>query len=228
MKVNLLHSRKGTMEGRNQGIAMGFVDNKLNTICPITPCKDFLNEVVYSEYTGIQIDTIYGFKHPVSGVFKGKRKINLAAANCKSDKDLPYTQIDSTQVKNTVKFINKIETRLFIPKTTVKQVGEFTIFRFSNYWISQVYLISLYGLLIRIGVNYDGTNVLDYYKSTKVPSIDYNLCQNSYENFKEILQNKYLDVDSMLKEYSEMGNKYHIHNNLGICNIKQNEEEYVE
>jgi hypothetical protein len=32
----------------------------------------------------------------------------------------------------------------------------------------------------------------------------------------------------MLKEYSEMNNKYHIHNNLGICNIKQNEEEYVE
>lgn len=228
MKVNLLHSRVGTSEGRNNGIAIGFVDNKLNTICPITPCKDFLNEVVYSEYTGIQIDTIYGFKHPVSGVFKGKRRINLAAANCTSYKNEPYTQINKEQIKNTVKFINNIETRLKISKTITFQAGEFTIFRFSNYWISQVYLISLYGLLIRIGVNYDGTDVLDYYKSKKVPSEDYNLCQNSYNNFKEILQNKYLNVDSMLKEYSEMDNKYHIHNYLGICNIKQNKEEYVE
>jgi hypothetical protein len=228
MKVNLLHSRKGTFEGRNQGIAIGFVDNKLNTICPITPCKDFLNEVVYSEYTGIQIGSIYGFKHPVSGVFKGKRKINLAAAICKQNKDEPYTQIDKVQIKNTVKFINNIETRLNIPKTTVRQIDEFTIFRFSNYWISQVYLISLYGLLIRLGVNYDGTNVLDYYVSKKVPSEDFSLAQESYFNFKEILENKYLDVDSMLKEHSQTGDTHYIHNKLGICSIKKQEEEYVE
>jgi hypothetical protein len=228
MKVNLLHSRKNTFEGRNQGIAIGFVDNKLNTICPITPCKDFLNEVVYSEYTGIQIGQIYGFKHHIAGVFKGKRKINLAAAICKVNKDEPYFKIDKTQIKNTVKFINNIETRLNIPKTKVRQVDEFTIFRFSNYWISQVYLISLYGLLIRLGVNYDGTNVLDYYISKKVPSEDFSLAQESYFNFKEILENKYLDVDSMLKEHSERADNYYIHNELGICRIKQNKEEYAE
>lgn len=144
------------------------------------------------------------------------------------NKDEPYTEIDKNSIKNTLKFINNIETRLKIPKTTVFQAEEFTIFRFSNYWISQVYLISLYGLLIRVGVNYDGTNILDYYKSTKVPSEDYNLCQNSYNNFKEILQNKYLDVDSMLKEHSELDDKYYIHNGLGICSVKLNKEEYAE
>ena len=59
------------------------------------------------------------------------------------------------------------------------------------------------------------TEVLDYIKSTKVPSIDVSICQGAFPQIEKIWNEGTLNKNTLKPEL----NSYTVHNNLGIVNI---------
>jgi len=51
MQIDVLHKRNNLAEGRNFGMGFGFLkklsNTKYKTIMPISPCKDYINDVLY-------------------------------------------------------------------------------------------------------------------------------------------------------------------------------------
>ena len=84
LKIIDKQNRGKLNEGRNYQMGFAFckkVSNKvLETIQPISPCKDYLNDVVYSERTGKNVSA-YGLNTSKLGLFDKKKKSILSHKN---------------------------------------------------------------------------------------------------------------------------------------------------
>ena len=58
-KIKVNHSRGVLIEGVKSGVSYGFLNQKLETVMPISPCKDYLNDVCFLERYGGEIE-VYG------------------------------------------------------------------------------------------------------------------------------------------------------------------------
>ena len=86
MKFTIVNQRPRAVliEGRSKGMGFAFCqraeETKLITVMPISPCKDYLNDVVFSENTG-KPWSAYGLKTERQGIF-GEGGCWLAIAIC--------------------------------------------------------------------------------------------------------------------------------------------------
>ncbi len=184
LEFNLInsHNRASLSEGRNYGFASALakrVDNTLTTVCPITCCKDFISDVVYTEATGKPY-SIYGLSYSKQNIFQDgvgymifgieKRGRELAEYdNYKRD----YEML-AGNYNNLEKFINWFEKQFKLQSfTKIKQLGENRyLAAFPLFWGEGTYLISLYGLLLRVGIFYKDGDVMTYLKDFKYDSRD--------------------------------------------------------
>lgn len=167
-------SRKPLVEGRNFGFGFGFV-NKINAIIsgdniqearyelmtPISACKDYLNDFVYVEATGLPLESAFGFKHDYTGVLKDKEYFYLAVTSLDyksgspwdGKKDLNY-QLNNN-FKNLIKFINKVEDFFKLDRYTEFEHLEnnILILKLPIFWFKFHFLMSLYALYVRCFVN---------------------------------------------------------------------------
>lgn len=159
-------------EGRDYGMGFAFLKKTKDlyeTIQPISPCKDYLNDIVFTEKTGKSMSA-YGLNCSKQNIFKGK-SIYLAISICNNLSD-SYVRFDedlnnfSANYNNSILFINRIEDLLKIDRSVIEKVREnIYILKASAKWIAGLYSISLYSLLLRLSQWYSGEqDVIEYIK----------------------------------------------------------------
>lgn len=157
-------SRDILNEGRQNQMGFAFLKdlgkNKFKTLNAISPCKDYLNDVVYSEQTGKNCSA-YGLTTNKENIFNGVEAY-LAVKICPNLNGTPYQGQDedtknlNENFKKMEEFINHFEEKLKLDiKTIVNKVSD-NLFhvKISNYWVQYTYLISLWSLLLRCGQFY--------------------------------------------------------------------------
>jgi hypothetical protein len=181
--------RKVLGEGRNWGVGFGFVKKVASctyeTIMPISACKDYLNDVIYNERTGKPISACGLSLKDKSGIFDNKLKAFMVISILPQQGRESYNVygrtyeedrgVLSSNYENVEKFINTIEQAIgFRIKTKVSRISDNKyLVMFSKKWCSTSYLISLYSLLLRNGIYYDGKeDIVDYLSSNRSTKLD--------------------------------------------------------
>jgi len=221
--VAILHDRSILVEGRSYGMAFAFINKKYETVHPISPCKDYMNDIVWAENTG-KYCGVYGLSYTPTMDFLANSKgekyntFEMVITDSTDSKSAKFFKLNQNQLLNSLDLVNKFETKLGIPHSQIELCPDniFNIVRFDKKWVEEVYMISLYTLLWRIGMIYNKeTEVLEYIKSTKVPSIDVSICQGAFPQIEKIWNEGTLNKNTLKPEL----NSYTVHNNLGIVNI---------
>ncbi len=155
-------SRAPLNEGRSYGIAFGLCSRKddvCEIVSPISTCKDYLSDQVYSERTGHPY-FIYGFSSSKKGIFDGGETV-LAIAFEPYKNGTKQIGFDDnkkkliTGYKNIEKFINKTEDLLSTKndlklRTKIELLDNDKLVAIGDEWWGRYpYLISAYSLLIR-------------------------------------------------------------------------------
>lgn len=182
MKVINKISRNNLGEGRSSRLGFSFAkkvdDNTLQTVYAISPCKDYLNDVVFSETTGKPCSA-HGCHAKKEGTFD--EGVFLAMRICLNKYGrTPYKQYEEDKqnlnknILNIVKFLNIFEERFGIEgRTEAIKIDEYEdvdnykedvhVFLVPKDWIKATFAISLYTLLLRMAMWYDGKQDVDKY-----------------------------------------------------------------
>lgn len=157
-------NRKVLGEGRNYQMGFAFCKrdgDTYNTVQPISPCKDYLNDVVYTEATGKGVHA-YGLSTKKQDIYDGD-KAYIAMKICKRfpDEEYPNYHKDIENLEknyeNLQKFLNIFENQVGIVPTQVIKTGDnMFLMILDTYWCQASWLISLWGLLCRVGQYFDG------------------------------------------------------------------------
>lgn len=222
-------------EGRDQGIGFAMLkklDNiNFETVNPISPCKDYLAEVIFTENYKIPTKA-HGLNYTKIKDILNEDVSYLVFKNLTTDGVIGHFNIEkknfkqySEEVLNGYKkieaFINQFQSELenkFIKcKIEVVNDDQFLVI-FDTQWACSTYSISLFSLLIRIGKDYvKKMLVLEYIKSIPNNSIDYSLLKTAIENIEKILILKRLPKTSK-NTLEQVENKKNIcPHNEGIC-----------
>lgn len=217
INIKEVHNRNVLCEGRQCGIGFSLLlkldDNNYTTAYhAFTPCKDFLNEPIFTENTGIPTE-MYGCK-----VTKSKGVLNndivYLGINLLNQSDNTYNYNETKNINDDIEqlksnylnmqlLLNNIEEQLNIPLTIIEPAnnGKYLV-SFNKEWCKSTISISLYTLLLRAALYYPGNDIIDYLKSYNY-SEDKFLINDMLPRLKVILENKMLpsqtpfDVDKI-------------------------------
>lgn len=166
--MNLIDNqdRSKLSEGRNWGIGFAFClrdADTLRTIMPVSCCRDYLNDVVYSEATGKPFQA-YGLETSKNGIFTdaaylvmGIMPFNRTTTLCSNHATLeaalmaPETSIAA--------ILRPIEAAFgFSPSRFEKASENRMVAIIDLKWVKGTYLISLWSLLVRVGLKFKTTS----------------------------------------------------------------------
>lgn len=181
-------------EGRDYGMGFAFCkktgDREFETVQPISPCKDYLNEPVYTEATG-KASSAYGLSYSKQGIFEDQPFGYLAIKILPHHGGSTYNELEKHKENLKNNYLNikillrafeeifKIEERTRIYKTSD---AETYLLYVPLKWTKGTYLISLYTLLVRIGQFYDGIqDPKEFVKSFSAFNPDTYLAKQAYE-----------------------------------------------
>lgn len=203
-------------EGRNFGCGFAFAKREQNNIIlvqPISPCKDYLNDVLYSNRTGKNYHA-YGLSTKDEGLFKDKKGY-LVFSICKQGRELyKYTNYDrdyemlATNYKNLEKFLNWFEKKLNLDDLTkIKQLeGNKFLAITPEFWTQYTYAISLYSFLIRAGMFYKEGEPLTFLKNFKEDSGTSYMVNNVMPKLEKLMSGNIPKQDlSKLHDVHNMG-----------------------
>lgn len=213
-------------EGRTYGLGFAFSkrdNNVIETAYPISPCREYLNDSLYSELTGKKV-TIYGlkaFKQNLLDTENNKFYLVMAIMEKKNGKNyseyVHYKRdLDNLESNyhNLQKFINKFEQKLNVDgETEIIKLEENRFVCISPiYWSKWTYLISLYTLLLRVGFFYKNGDIIEYLNN-------YDYCDEDRYQIKGVIDKivKMFDIktDDLPKQnFEEIKNPH----SLGIVN----------
>lgn len=169
-------------EGRNYGFAGAFCKregNVLTTVMPITCCKDFYNDLIYTELTGKPFSA-YGLHTEKQNIFNHgegylvnailKQGRNLTEYS-NYNRDYEYFE---NNYQNLEKFINWFEMRFELPNLTkLIRLEENRILSIvPMFWCKATYRISLYSFLLRLGLFYKNGEPMEYLRKFNYDSSD--------------------------------------------------------
>lgn len=163
--------RNKLCEGRNVGIGYAFCKREgdtYTTVQPLSPCKEFLNEVVYAEVTGKQASA-YGLTSKKEGIFSdGSAYMVLGILPHKGgtkgpDNDLLESALMSPET-GLKPFLSHFEAKMGINPTTMAQIASNRILAtLDGFWVTNLYRISLWSLLVRVGLKYKSGDPFDFF-----------------------------------------------------------------
>lgn len=250
VKIKEVKNRGVLNEGRNSGMGFAFLKKTKSlvtrevvykTVQPVSPCKDYLAEVVFTELTGIGTQGC-GLKYPKKLNIQDKDYFYMAIQIQKT-KDGAYHGYSTFEkdlnnlndnYKNIEVFINKIEEDLQLKnKTTIlKANDDYYLINVPKEWCISSIMISMYTLLIRCAQVYDGKQDHNEFMeklSGDMKNIDGGLLKSALPKIKEILKTKKFvpQYKNDLKQAEDKNNKWWSPHNNGICswNLKYEEEE---
>ena len=228
-------------EGRDNGMGFAFLkkvdDNKYETVQPISPCKDYLAEVIFTEKYNVKTSA-YGLSYP--------KKLNIFS-------DVAYMVIEMLPTKSgsynyssslnddTImllhnhivieKIINNFEESLLINiKTKIERVGLTNqyLLTFSKDWCESSHAISLYSLLIRCLMVADKEqDMLTFLENYKYNSGDKSLISACINKIRLIIENKKLPPNRRQYTLSSVNSGFQTPHDNGILSWDGKFEEIV-
>jgi hypothetical protein len=236
-------------EGRNAGMGFAMLKkvskDNYETVQPISPCKDYLNEVIFTENSGIGTRGCglkYGNKLDIFEATKAYMVITIQKSKSGEGDRNNYHgnstyEIDFKALENNYtfieKFVNYFEEALeFNTRTKMsKAIDNFYLVVLPIEWTNSTHAISLYSFLLRVALYYNDTKVnpLDYLKNLPNTNIDYYLKNSILPILEKVLANKELlkQGDTHLDEAKASLSKGMSYTNwsphhLGIMTLKTN------
>jgi len=224
-------NRSSLSEGRSYQMGFAFLkktgDGKYETIQPISPCKDYLNDVIFAEHTNKPISA-YGCK------LDGKQNIfdehfgYIAISICKYKYDSNYNgekhQKDVERLKTNHKkleyFMNQIEEYFDLDpyfNTMISEVSDnLYLVEVPLIWTNSTYMISLYSLLLRVGQFYEDTkeSPIKWLENFKAFLDDVSLVKQSLPKLKDIIK-----YGPLPQDFSNLRGDSSTHN-LGIVSYE--------
>ena len=205
MKVIDQQNRMVLGEGRNHGMGFAFCkkveEGVFETVQPISPCKDYLNDVIAAEVLKTSA-TACGLVYKPTGLFEIGKPAYMVVKIVDFQKPNPayYSpEKDTERLSKTYPTIlwmlNAIETKLgFKSMTTITKANDdHYLFEVNYEWITSTYMISLYTLIIRMGqCALPMVTPLDFLYN--IPVLDGALWQSAQKKFEHILNTKELPV----------------------------------
>lgn len=225
--------------GKHDGWAFQFLNDSYEGIHLGVCCKDFLNDIVWSELTKKSM-SVHGQDSSYIGVLDKQEylKICMYAYKFKGITEPKLDKID--ELGETLQaFLNEIELLKGFELSTVETHDNKFVIIFHKDWISKIYLFSMFTLLCRIGMYYNG-NLEEYLQNpyaTKGEYLDntdmYSL-KTYYKQILEIISNErvieqpdWKDID--VKSSNET-TAYDVHDGNSLFNslVNQNQENLEE
>jgi len=211
IEIKEVKNRGVLSEGRNNGMAFAFLqkvsDNTYETVQPFSPCKDYLNEVIITENydvgtkgCGLKYPKKLGLfneTHAYMGIVLLKTKNNYYAYSSSIDNDKKML-LDNH--KNLEKMLNDIESDLGLGSLTSieKANDDYYLVKIPIEWCQSTHAISLYSLLLRLGMANDGKedyhNFLENYSYNRE---DRSMWQYVKNKFKLVIDNKKLPPNTI-------------------------------
>lgn len=159
-------------EGRSKGVGFGFAKRSgrtLTTVDPVSACKDYLSDRLYTEVTGKPYQAC-GLSTTKKDVFDTHAylimSVLLQGARALTkypeyDKDVAALESNHAKMQEV---INWLEDQLKVgAHTRVERISanQYVVIA-PLYWVQATYLISLYALVIRAALYYPGGDIKTY------------------------------------------------------------------
>lgn len=167
MKIIDNTNRRVLSEGRNHQMGFAFCkkidEDNYELVHPISPCKDYLSDVLWTEHVGKPISCC-GLKYEKQGIYDGEVAY-MAIKICDYMSGNTYAGYEADRkrlrenFKNLEMVVNHVEAEMALAtKTSVLQTEDADIFllKLPHFWCQFPYLVSLYSLLVRVAQYYDG------------------------------------------------------------------------
>lgn len=194
------NTRKRLNEGRDYQMGFAFAkkldDENYQLVQPLSPCKDYLNDVIFAEHTGKSIE-VYGSISEKNDIFEDKAYLCFAIMPNKYD-SLYNKTILPQDIENLNKryvfieaMIHNIEMLLGLKeKTTIFKVEEnLYLAEVPLYWIQSSWTISLYSLLIRaFQYTEEYVDPMEYLKAYPY-NMEQMLVKNALPKLEDIIKN---------------------------------------
>lgn len=234
------NDRSKLVEGRNYQMGYAFLKrtNKstYNAISALSACKDYLNDVVFTQITQKPI-VAYGFKtsylktlYKKDHAYLGIKILPMFGSNTNKDFNI---SVDKANLVRTYPYIqtllNHVETLFNVEGRTIIHPAndDFYLVIVPIFWTRYTYLISLYALLIRMGQFWDGQGTAEDYLKNYNNSLDKNLWNSSKLKFEELLKTGLVHI-TYEKIPAEIADGYHTNiHNAGISNYKSYLETFI-
>jgi len=225
MKINKeIEFNYNLIEAFSKGLKYALLDSEGNIRNKPVRCKDYFQDVYWSELLNKGEIKQYGFEwngnntNPISK----QEFVNVLLI---SDE---YQNIKGKHF-NIQSFLNDVELILNIPNSIVQPSHNDEndlILTYSNEWSKRPYLISLLYLFIRVGLQYENQGVLNFLYDKnlldKVLQNDTSVLLNIIRKDKNVSKIDILFEQKLLPEqnWEDYTNTSNIHNNSGIMNFK--------
>ncbi len=199
MPFKLIDKQKRAVlgEGRNRGVGYAFAKrtgDTLTTVCPISPCKDYLNDQLFSEATGKPYNAC-GLSTTKQDIFDTHAYLiaSICKQGCRELKEYPEYKADLAALEANhpamQKAINWLEDQLKIDgRTSIEQIAanQYVIVT-PLYWTQYTYLISLYTLVIRAALYWDGKGDPETYLTSSLKDNDAYTIKQAWPKVKRMI-----------------------------------------
>lgn len=167
-------ARKKLAEGRSHGMGVAFckrAGNAWETVTPISSCKDYLNDQVYTEHTGKPYRA-HGLQTKKEGIFDTNAYIATSICKMGARNPTEYhgykdeVKLFNESYQKIGKLLNAFEEQAKVDGRTevLHYADNLVLFTVPLYWVSTTYMISLYTLLMRNGLTYEGQPIAEFLK----------------------------------------------------------------
>lgn len=220
MSIKLIDkTNRGVLsEGRNYQMGFGFAkkinDDTYEMVTPISPCKDYLNDVVWSEAIDKPISA-HGLSYKKQDIYdKEYAYFVISILTNKQEKEYPTYKADIQRLDENY---NRLQAFMNFFEETLTE-GIFTeieridtnkyLVKIPLFFIRGTYLISLYSLLLRAGQFWDGVqDPNDFINNFNANLIDVSLVKSAAPKLKKLIENGYVK-----QNLEELTQPYSVHN----------------
>ena len=163
-------------EGRDYAVGFALckrTGDHLETVGPISPCKDYLNDEVYSNHTGKPYGA-WGYSAKDRKLWDaGRAYVAFAICGAGARNPSKYAKMDRDlkaildNWKNVQEFLNDFEAHCGCPTpTTIIKINDnMYVADCDLFWVKWTYLISLYTLIIRNAIYYKSGDIIKFLES---------------------------------------------------------------
>lgn len=176
--IEIDDTRSKLCEGRSIGIGFAFLkrmgENVYRMVQPLSPCKDYLNDVLYSEITGKPYGA-WGLSTKKEDIL-GDDRAYLSFADCPGSKHVKAAEFTTKEeslvpkdLANMLQFMHAMEKLLGIKEKTelVHAAPNLVFAKVSKDWVATTYAVSLWSFLIRNAIYSQGGDPMAELEKTK-------------------------------------------------------------
>lgn len=207
-------------EGRNYYMGFGFAQRKgevIETVTPISACKDYLNDVIWTERSD-RVITAHGLQYKKHDLFKDRKFGYLVIGICMRKGGSKYENYDrdykllENHWSRIEEFLNSIESLMNLEQRTraFKLEENRVLLKVPMFWCESTYGISLYTLLARVALFWDNSDPIAWLEGFTAFQADVYLVKSAVPKLKKLIAGTRPKQD-----FKQKLDNYTIHN-LGI------------